>query len=108
MSSFFSEEHMQENQTDTRILIVDDNEVIHEIFRVALGAAEINVASAIQELEASLFEDTTHTLTNSKKIPSPTYSFDSAFQGKEAIEKVIHSMRTNSPYSTIFMDIRMP
>lgn len=83
-----------------RILIVDDNKAIHEDFRKVLGqdAAE----EAFDSLEADFFGD------ESFKENSESFDLEFAFQGEEALEKVIQAKKENRPFSMAFMDVRMP
>ena len=65
-----------------RILIIDDNPAIHEDFRKILGPADVKLAEELDADEAALFGD--------KADAARAWSFqiDSAFQGKEGLEKV--------------------
>ena len=84
-----------------RILIVDDNESIHEDFKKILLVVENS--GAINEIEQLLFEE---------KLPKKgigyDYVIDDAYQGEEAIEMVKKSYEEDFPYSLIYMDVRMP
>jgi two-component system NtrC family sensor kinase len=83
-----------------RILIVDDNQAIHGDFRKILagpGTAE----AAMDELAAMLFS------TAEAARPSE-FQLDSAFQGREALERVTTANRAGRPYALAFVDMRMP
>ncbi len=83
-----------------RILIVDDNQAIHTDFRKILagpGAAE----AAMDELAAMLFS-TTEAARHSE------FELDSAFQGREALERVTRATSAGRPYALAFVDMRMP
>ncbi len=83
-----------------RILVIDDNRAIHDDFRkILVGAAVDDAASG---MEAVLFG-----------APAPDtgalrFELDSAYQGKEGLEKVERSLRDGRPYAMAFMDVRMP
>ena len=83
-----------------RILIIDDNTAIHDDFRKILCPDA--TASAVDELEASLFD--------SEATPGVNTDFemDSAFQGQEALVKVQQALADNRPYAMAFVDGRMP
>jgi two-component system NtrC family sensor kinase len=83
---------------NTRILIIDDNPSIHEDMRKILSAEE---DVSLLELEADLFGE-------SSAAPAPQYRIDSAFQGKEGLEKVCKALREQDPYAVAFVDVRMP
>ncbi len=90
-----------------RILIVDDNESIHNDFRKVL-VHEINEDHAdLDELEAELFgaEEKEAAVTESENV---VYEVDSAFQGQEALKMVDKAEKEGKPYALIFMDVRMP
>jgi len=83
-----------------RILIVDDNESIHEDFRKIL-MPKAN-ATALDALQAGLFG-------GDKKVSGkPTYELESAFQGEEAVGRVRQSRSDGKPYALAFVDMRMP
>jgi len=85
---------------NNRILIIDDNRAIHEDLKKIL-VADIAHAS-LDEAEALLFDET--------RVDTASISFevDSAFQGKEGLEKVEEALRKGRPYAMAFVDVRMP
>ena len=91
---------------NARILVVDDNESIHEDFRKVLVREENTDHAELNDLEAELFGD--------NETGSPTenefldYDVDSALQGQEALAMVEKAADEGRPYSLIFMDVRMP
>ena len=89
--------HPQNN----RILIIDDNPAIHEDFRKILGPADATLTKELDAAEALLFGD---------KVDSARTGFliDSAFQGKEGLEKVRAAFAEGKPYALAFVDVRMP
>ncbi len=82
-----------------RVLLVDDTPAIHEDFRKVLGGSARD--SSLAEDEAILF---------GTSAPQQTIPFDlaSAFQGREALEKVKAARDGQLPYAMAFVDIRMP
>ncbi len=93
---------------NTRILIVDDNESIHEDFRKVLLQEKNENHAALDELEAELFgEDPSETAPPATENDLK-YRVDSAFQGEEALEMVNKAEAEGHPYALIFMDVRMP
>jgi len=90
---------------NNRILVVDDNELIHEDFRKILSSS-----NSIQEeeyiiLEQDLFGNDFSIEKVSKNL---NYEVDSAFQGQDALEMVQLAEEQEKQYSLIFMDVRMP
>ena len=86
---------------NNRILLVDDNPAIHEDFRkILLGSARKR--SELDAIESVLF-DTPHIPVN-----VTTFELESAYQGKEALEKVKLAVKKGTPYAMAFVDVRMP
>ena len=83
-----------------RVLIIDDNEVIHSDFRKILGPANTN-DNEIERLEARLFG-----LTPGQ--PRVAYDIECAEQGREGFEKVQSALKEGRPYALAFVDMRMP
>ena len=84
-----------------RILIIDDNQSIHDDFakifgRDTSGTAELKAAEA---------------LVFGGAAPEPEhddYQIESAMQGEQGIELVRRALAENRPYSVAFVDVRMP
>ncbi len=92
-----------------RILIVDDNQDIHEDIKNILNPARINQQDyEMQLLKDELFGDNDQSTSKNDKSISIRYQIDDAFQGDEAIKMVLKADCEKEPYSLIFMDVRMP
>lgn len=80
------------------VLIVDDNSAIHEDFRKILQPDQVE----LDPFEVAVF--------GAPNVQATAHHFeiDSAYQGKEALEKVCQSVVAGRPYAVVFMDIRMP
>jgi two-component system NtrC family sensor kinase len=92
---------MNSNQSNNRILIIDDNPSIHNDIRKILSSAELRNAS-LEEAKAAVLGATP---------PAPQgYSFviDSAFQGEEGYEMARRAFEMGQPYALAFVDMRMP
>lgn len=85
-----------------RVLVVDDNEAIHDDFRKTLGRAP--AGPDLRAQEALLFGDTTRIDAS----PRPTFEIDTASQGHEALAKVRQAIDDGRPYQVAFVDMRMP
>lgn len=92
--------------TESRILLVDDNEAIHEDIEAILSSHQVDVDSELQELEDSLFGDSVS--RNTDVLEKLKYKIDHAYQGEEAIRMVREAAENGKPYSLVFMDVRMP
>jgi two-component system, NtrC family, sensor kinase len=84
-----------------RILLVDDNVHIHEDFRRVLGPKSSN--DELVALGAEIFGDSQPLAEN-----GPVFELDSAFQGEEALGKVVAALAAGRPYALAFVDVRMP
>ena len=94
--------------TDTsnrRLLIVDDTAGIHEDFRKVLGLAA--PAQSASTSENALFDEVDAAPANAAQAEI-SYTIDSAFQGEQALERVIAARKDNLPYALAFVDMRMP
>lgn len=90
-----------------RILLVDDNESIHEDIKNILSMFKNDESSERNQLENLLFNHSQNVETEVFKN-FPLFEIESAFQGKEAISKVKSALNDNNPYALIFIDVRMP
>jgi two-component system NtrC family sensor kinase len=93
------------DETNSRILVIDDEEVVRDSIRLILGSRPPNN----QELEAfaaDLFED----LPPNPRPASALLEFtvDEAPNGKAGLELVRTALAANRPYAAIFVDMRMP
>jgi len=84
-----------------RILVIDDNQAIHQDFRKILAPTKsqhLKLAAA----EAALFDDT------EPQIALPEFQIDSAYQGQEGLDLIEKSLEEDHPYAMAFVDVRMP
>jgi two-component system, cell cycle sensor histidine kinase and response regulator CckA len=84
-----------------RVLIVDDNQAIHEDFRKILCPAKPN-KEEVRSLKAALFDNAPKTST------TVDFELVSAFQGQEALTLVRESLAGKRPFAMVFLDVRMP
>lgn len=84
-----------------RILIVDDQEAIHEDYRKILGRRATSLAE-LSQAAAALFGE------ESATVDWEGFELDSAFQGQEGLQLVQRSLAEGRPYAMAFVDIRMP
>jgi two-component system, sensor histidine kinase and response regulator len=87
--------------SNRRILVIDDNESIHEDFRSVL-CGKTNDGASLSSVEEHLFGETS-------VVPDALgFEVDSALQGEEGLEKIHSSLREHRPYAMAFVDVRMP
>ncbi len=86
-------------ERNSRILVIDDNESIHQDFRKIL-CAESESEQALAAAEAALFGDA--------PPERQLFELDSAFQGQEGLAKAEQALAERRPYAVAFVDMRMP
>jgi two-component system, sensor histidine kinase and response regulator len=84
-----------------QILVVDDNEAIHDDFRKILNNADLD-SESFAEAHAAIFG------ASPLKHAQTSYRIDFATQGKQALEMVKQKRQDGHPYALAFVDIRMP
>jgi two-component system cell cycle sensor histidine kinase/response regulator CckA len=82
-----------------RILVVDDNPAIHEDIKKILCPTD---EGDLTQDEAALFGSAAAVSERSD------FEVDSAFQGQEGLAMVEKALAEGRPYSTAFVDVRMP
>ena len=82
-----------------RILLIDDTPAIHEDFRKIL--VQTGSACELDELESSLFG-------TPPKAACAGFELDSAYQGKQGLDRVRAALERGAPYAMAFVDMRMP
>ena len=83
-----------------RILVIDDNQVIHQDFAKILGPGQSGIA--LNEDEELLFG------TKPDAPESTEFTIDSAYQGQEGLARLREALDSNRPYALAFVDMRMP
>lgn len=83
-----------------RVLVIDDNEAIHDDFRKTLTRK--SHGDALDDDEALLFGYST------EKPKGAQFEIDSASQGHLGLARVEAAMREGRPYQLAFVDMRMP
>lgn len=87
-----------------RVLIVDDNEGIHDDFRSLLQPRR--EPDELDALAAEIFGDDVGADESGPELPS--YRCDSVYQGPAALETVKDAVANGESYALAFVDIRMP
>jgi signal transduction histidine kinase len=90
------------NESNTiHILVIDDQESIHEDFRKIIESDQED--QALNEAAAALFGEPAAAVE-----PGDKFVIDSAHQGQEGLALVEQAVRENRPYPVAFVDVRMP
>lgn len=85
-----------------RILLIDDQEAIHEDYRKILGN-QLPTTAALGRAAAELFGD-----DPASCVDWEGFGLSSAMQGQQGFELVQRSIEEGRPYAVAFVDIRMP
>ncbi len=88
-------------EKNRRILVIDDSEAIHEDYRAVLTDADAHPIN-VDEEETAIFGTALNSLKHGY------FEIDSAFQGREGLDKVEQSLLEDRPYAMAFVDVRMP
>ena len=86
---------------NNRILLIDDNQAIHDDFHKILKKPE-GTSKGLAAAEEALFGEA------APQIELPEFEIDSAFQGQEGLELIEKSLSEQHPYAMAFVDVRMP
>ncbi|MEM9461748.1 MAG: hypothetical protein AAGF11_46725 [Myxococcota bacterium] len=82
---------------------MDDNEAIHDDFRTMLQPPESE--DALDDLISEVLGDEPE---QPPPIDFPDYEFDSAFQGRAAVQVVQDALTAGQSFALAFIDLRMP
>jgi len=89
--------------TQHRILVIDDNQEIHEDFRKILSTADDSEdRSILDDITAGILGETI------TPVPKNNYLIDFAAQGEEGFSMVQQAVEQGRPYEMAFVDVRMP
>lgn len=91
----------QDKHLNRRILIIDDNQNIHNDFREILERKD-DCAVDVAAEQAAIFGSAL------ESPDSKGFEIDSAFQGQEGLEMVQSAADEGRPYALAFVDVRMP
>jgi diguanylate cyclase (GGDEF)-like protein len=93
-----------------RILVIDDNDAIHNDFKKTLAGPATSPASAsLAGMKAALFGDDANASAGTVgSKAAPTFELESALQGQEGLRKVEAALRDGKPFNVAFVDMRMP
>jgi CheY-like chemotaxis protein len=95
---------VSEQVSKRRVLVIDDSDAIHKDFRRVLSPERKSSLHELAQLEDELFGV-------SSEVPSSReglFEVDSAFQGREGLEKVREALNSGRPYALVFLDYLMP
>lgn len=102
---------MEKDQINTRVLIIDDEEIVRDSIEDILVPKRLKKNEAIRSAASILFDDEDLdepilTAINNNNIP--VFSVDKAVSGMDGLEHIKSALSENQPYAVIFLDMRMP
>jgi len=92
-----------EDEINHRILVIDDNEAIHEDFRKILTATS-EEADVLRSMATSIFD----AVPQGPIQATISFKVEHAHQGREGFDKVKAAVHAGRPYAVAFVDVRMP
>lgn len=88
-----------------KVLIVDDNQTIHDDFhKVLCRNRRSSSIREVENLERDLFEEG----SEQPDLDELRYEVFSAFQGKQAYDMILEAKEQGHPFALAFVDVRMP
>ncbi|KTD32324.1 regulatory protein (GGDEF domain) [Legionella moravica] len=95
------------SEVELHIMIIDDNPAIHQDFIKVLTSTTL--VDQVSDLDKQLFDDDESSSDDNELFHSlPKFIFETAYQGKEGVEKIKNSLKEGLHYSLAFVDIQMP
>jgi len=88
-----------------RILVIDDNDAIHNDFRKTLESGE-EPSAKLSMAKAALFGEAGPEVE--ERGTMPTFELESAMQGQEGLTKLEEALKEGRPFAVAFVDMRMP
>ncbi len=90
-----------------RILIIDDQNSIHDVFRTVLLRPEIN-NGALNDLESELFGDPSGMSNDAASLENVSHILEFAHQGEEGCQKLQAALASGEHFDLAFVDMQMP
>jgi PleD family two-component response regulator len=90
------------NESNRRVIVIDDNESIHDDFRKILASSTSSAPA--QELRSRLFGSD----DGAPRAARPVYELGHALQGEEGAAMIAAAREAEQPYAVAFVDMRMP
>jgi diguanylate cyclase (GGDEF)-like protein len=87
-----------------RILVIDDNDAIHNDFRKTLISGD-QPSAKLSSAKAAVFGDS-GTATTISSLPK--FEVESAMQGQEGLKILEEALQADNPFTVAFVDMRMP
>ena len=95
------------SEYNTRILIVDDEEVVRDSIRESLRPPP-RKDPALTSAAAALFGDEPTATGSDTAVERLVFEVDEAATGREGLARVEAAIAAGRPYAVIFLDMRMP
>ncbi len=96
-----------EQHSFCRILIIDDQNSIHDVFRTVLLRTPLN-SGALNELESELFGKPAPAGIDEASIENTTHVLEFAHQGEEGFLKLRTAVERGEHFDLAFVDMQMP
>ncbi|QEG42322.1 putative bifunctional diguanylate cyclase/phosphodiesterase [Roseimaritima ulvae] len=98
--------NLNETQPAARLLLVDDQDAIHEAYRTVFSRPKRDLD--LDVLENTLFGDAVATTGSPRNYFEFDFDLQFAHQGLEAVERAAVASAAGCPFEVAFVDMRMP
>jgi len=92
---------------NTRILIIDDEEIVRDSIREILNP-RVKDESLLEEAAMDLFDEEEPIISEDSGEVRTHFILEEASSGKMGLEKVKAANEAGNPYAVVFLDMRMP
>jgi signal transduction histidine kinase/CheY-like chemotaxis protein len=102
---------MEKDTINTRVLIIDDEEIVRDNIEEILIPRRVLQNEMISNASNILFgeiDEDEKIISSSSSGNIPAFIVDKAINGMEGVEKIKKSIEDHNPYAVIFLDMRMP
>jgi two-component system NtrC family sensor kinase len=102
---------MEKETINTRVLIIDDEEIVRDNIEEILIPKRRLQNELISNASSILFGETETSETiiySSSSGNIPAFIVDKAINGMDGVEKIKRAISENLPYAVVFLDMRMP
>jgi two-component system, NtrC family, sensor kinase len=108
--SIFETNKMDIETINTRVLIIDDEEIVRDSIEDILIPHYLQKNEQMASAANILFDDGADgdVIIQTRNSHIPLFTVDQANNGMDGVSKVKKAITDNSPYAVIFLDMRMP
>lgn len=102
---------MGDNAVNTRVLVIDDEEIVRDNIEDILIPHQLKENEKLVNASSILFDEQTpgeQMLLHSNTSHLPVFTLDKATNGPDGLQRINRALAEDRPYAVIFLDMRMP